>query len=155
MILMSAAVQSQPAQLTHSAYGSQAVCVLTQPRVPIIRLSWDERTMIDHSLALVALALVLAVSGCSVETSAEAEAEEFADAGQQLTDLERELAREEADAAMAVAVVQSEAAHEEATELCESQLGVASAKCKSEADYELEAAKQLAEATKLADSPAS
>jgi hypothetical protein len=51
---------------------------------------------------------------------------------------------------MAVTVAESEATHKVATDRCESQSGDARAQCKDQADVELKAAKDRAEATKRA-----
>lgn len=127
--------------------------------------------LITNTTAIAAVALLLAVSGCGRETNsetradvAEAQAEgaddvssarmeaadEMAEASRDMTGMEHDAAHQAADSAMTVAVAEAEAAHQVATELCEAQSGDARAQCKDQADVELKAAKERAEAAKLA-----
>jgi hypothetical protein len=127
--------------------------------------------LITNTTAIAAVALLLAITGCARETSsdtradvAEAQADgaedvssarteaadEMADASKEVTAMERDAANQAAESAMAVTVAESEAAHKVATERCESQSGDARAQCKDLADVELKAAKDRAEATRLA-----
>ncbi len=127
--------------------------------------------LITNTTAIAAVALLLALTGCAKETSSETSADvaeaqadgaedvssarieaadEMADSRDEVTAVERDAANQAADSAMAVTVAESDAAHKVATERCESQSGDARAQCKDLADVELKAAKERAEATRLA-----
>jgi hypothetical protein len=130
--------------------------------------------IVNHTAAIAAVALLLAVTGCTRESPfdtqsdvAKAEAAgahdaaaahvgadgEMADGRMMMTDTQNDVTHQSADSASAVALAESDATYKVAIERCESQAGAARTQCKDRADVELAAAKVRAEAAMLAADP--
>ena len=131
--------------------------------------------IINNTAAIAAVALLLAVTGCTRESPfdtqsdvAKAEAAgahdvaaahvgatgEMADGRMMMTDTQNDMAHHQsADSALTVALAESDATYKVAIQRCESQAGAARTQCKDRADVELAAAKVRAEAAKLAADP--
>jgi len=130
--------------------------------------------IINNTAAIAAVALLLAVTGCTRESPfdtqsdvAKAEAagahdvaaahveadREMADGRMMMTGTQNDMARQSADSALTVALAESDATYKVAIQRCESQAGAARTQCKDRADVELAAAKVRAEAANLAADP--